>query len=513
MLRTDAPPRNLGRFGNHHAGRTMHAPFTASQSAGNPRPQTPGGPTDRGGTTSTAKLSRRAALGMLAAGAIGGCQPNATPDAATDDSPRRSNVPLRVTLVGDQHEADAIRSAWALTSEQPLDIRRVGLGGRPLDAPVDADQPKPDDGEDGGELDEAKLVENWQDAALQSDVMIIPQSLIGTLTAAEAIIEFQASLLEEYRQDYGALFPAVRNGLGNYGGRRWGVPGGAKTLALLTSDTDADAETWAEYHQRVEAIDGRAAEPLAGGWAAASYLHRCATSIDRGWMFNRSDMEPLIDEPEYVAVLQQLAETAELYRQTDVTPRAIWERMRRGELRVAIGFECPLVTVEDAAATSDGDVFDIGVSTGPVEIEGERIWFPQSTPLACISSGCRQTDASKRLVGWLSGGESVDGVRQQTNRFSQTRQAVQQNPSELQNAYTRWLSERLSTLQAVPSLTLPGGSRYYDALDQQVRRCVAGEASAKEALSAAKQDWQRITDRLGRPGQLAAWKRVLGFGG
>jgi hypothetical protein len=434
---------------------------------------------------------------MLAAAAVAGCDSNSAPDTAADDTPttRSSNVPLRVALVGDQSEADAIQSAWALTSEQPLEFQRI------------------ESTRDDAELDEANRLEPWQDIALRSDVLIVPQRLLGTLTAAEAIVEFQTGLMKEYRRDYGALFPAVRNGLGNDGGRRWGLPCGAKTLALLTIDADSDAETWAEFDRRVEAVDGRAAEPLAVGWAAASYLHRCATSIDRDWLFHRSDMEPLIDEPDYIAVLEQLAETATRYQQTELTPMGIWQRMRRGDLRVAIGFECPVLPAEDTAAETDGDVFDIGVSTGPVEIEGERIWFPPSTPLACISSGCRQTDASKRLIGWLSGGESVDAVRQQTNRFSQTRQAVQQNPSALQTAYSRWLSERLDTLQAVPSLTLPGGSHYYDALDQQVRRCVAGEVAATDALSAAKQEWQRITDKLGRPGQLAAWKRVLGFGG
>lgn len=453
-------------------------------------------------------LSRRTLLGVLAAGAFSGCQPESSSQTeGVSGGASRTDVPLRITLVGHENEAQAIRSAWTRHSEQPLEITLVHVDATAITEP--AAEPASASGQRQADL--RQTLERWQQRALRSDILVVPQSLIGTLTAADAIVGFQDDVLEDHRKAYGALFAAVENELGKYGSERWASPAGAKTFALLTIDPDAVAADWAAYDQLVVSADGEAAEPLAAGWAAACYLHRCATTIDRGWLFNRVRLEPEIDNADYVAVLEQLVETAKRYRATDLTPSDIWKQMRGGRIKVAIGYETPATSA--ATAEEDAEIFDINVSTGPVETQIDRLWFPPSTPLACISSGCRQTDASKQMTGWLSGADSAASLWRQTDRFSQTRQSLQQETSEMRGAYPRWLAERLSTLQAVPSLTLPGGWWYYEALDENVRQCLAGTLTAADAMAMTKQRWQAITDQLGRQNQMVAWKRVLGFGG
>lgn len=79
-------------------------------------------------------------------------------------------------------------------------------------------------------------------------------------------------------------------------------------------------------------------------------------------------------------------------------------------------------------------------------------------------------------------------------------------------SYARWLADRLTTRQVVPSLILPGAQRYYQALDEQIIKCIAGERSADEALADAAKQWDSITDEIGRDQQTVAWKRSLGFG-
>lgn len=463
-------------------------------------------------------LSRRATFGLLAAGVLTGSHLTGCnrDEVASNTDPTatggRSDVPLRIGLFGSAAEAEAIERAWSLSSEQPLAIEVVAS------ITAASDPSASDPSADRSTVGRDSLREHWQDLAERTDVLLISQRLIGEVVEAQAAVEFQDEVLESFQNAYGKPLPAVANGLGNYGGRPWAVPVGAKAFALLTVDPDAHAETWAEYHALVESIGGNAAEPLAAGWAAASFLHRAATTVSRGWLFDRNTMVPEITEDAYRAVLTQMAATAKRYVQPDRTPQAIWSALRSGEIRAGISYETPLSTTlpddaDPAADVSDREVFDISVSTGPMETQTERVWFPQDTPLVCISSGSRQTAASKQFAGWLSGGEQTAAIWRQTRRFSGTRRSNEADAEPRQNAYARWLLQRLQTLQVVPGLSLPGGSSYYDALDRQVRRCCRGEASAETCLAQASEQWESITERFGRNEQTIAWKRSLGFGG
>ena len=53
---------------------------------------------------------------------------------------------------------------------------------------------------------------------------------------------------------------------------------------------------------------------------------------------------------------------------------------------------------------------------------------------------------------------------------------------------------------------LPGDTEYLGALSQQLWQVAAGRASPAEALRHTAREWDAITDRLGRPAQIAAWK-------
>lgn len=75
--------------------------------------------------------------------------------------------------------------------------------------------------------------------------------------------------------------------------------------------------------------------------------------------------------------------------------------------------------------------------------------------------------------------------------------------------------EYLTTFNAAiaelfPELRIPGGFEYYDTLDVQVQKALAGEASAKDALDEAAKHWNAITDRLGRDVQKAKYQAAMG---
>jgi multiple sugar transport system substrate-binding protein len=74
-------------------------------------------------------------------------------------------------------------------------------------------------------------------------------------------------------------------------------------------------------------------------------------------------------------------------------------------------------------------------------------------------------------------------------------------------AYLDGLNQALQ--DGYPEIFIPGAAQYSDVLDLHVNRALAGEESPQEALDAAASEWDEITDRLGRDGQIAVWQQAL----
>jgi multiple sugar transport system substrate-binding protein len=64
---------------------------------------------------------------------------------------------------------------------------------------------------------------------------------------------------------------------------------------------------------------------------------------------------------------------------------------------------------------------------------------------------------------------------------------------------------------AVVDLRITGAAEYFDALDTQLARAVAGEVDAQTALDEVATNWNAITDRLGRDQQKTLYRQMLGL--
>ena len=63
----------------------------------------------------------------------------------------------------------------------------------------------------------------------------------------------------------------------------------------------------------------------------------------------------------------------------------------------------------------------------------------------------------------------------------------------------------------VGELRIPGGFEYYDSLDIQVQKALAGEISAQEALDQAAKNWKKITKSLGADKQKEMYAKAMGY--
>jgi multiple sugar transport system substrate-binding protein len=79
-----------------------------------------------------------------------------------------------------------------------------------------------------------------------------------------------------------------------------------------------------------------------------------------------------------------------------------------------------------------------------------------------------------------------------------------------------YLDAILSTINdpnAVLDLRITGNAEYMNVLDAEIVRAYAGEISPQEALDNVAQQWNDITDRLGREAQLEQYRNAVGYTG
>lgn len=76
-------------------------------------------------------------------------------------------------------------------------------------------------------------------------------------------------------------------------------------------------------------------------------------------------------------------------------------------------------------------------------------------------------------------------------------------------AYLDAITQSLANPNVVYDITIPGAGEYYQAFDEQVARAVRGELKPRQALDRAAAEWERITDRLGRPQQISYYQASL----
>jgi len=70
-------------------------------------------------------------------------------------------------------------------------------------------------------------------------------------------------------------------------------------------------------------------------------------------------------------------------------------------------------------------------------------------------------------------------------------------------------NNKLSLTNGYPELTMPGANRYNESLGTHIAQALAGQESVEEALKKTTDEWEAITDDLGRDSQITHWKAQL----
>jgi len=427
----------------------------------------------------------------LIGGVAVGCDKQSEPEPSGSTSVR-SDVPLRVLLVGSEEDASAITRGWGAVTEHPLTVETIAAT------------------RDNAE----SLAESVMASSLSHDVLIYPLMLVAELDATDSITAMADEEFQQAQAEAGDLYAALRNSAARYSGKYIGMPLGAPLPAMIAGeelpssreDGGEDTLSWEDYDRIVQQRwQGSAAEPSAPGWAGAMYLWRTASNTS--WLFHRESFEPLITGDGYVDALALMKTTHDRYEAKLQTPSEVWNAVAAGKLRGGIGF--PL-----ARNQNDGEPLLIRNIPGVDEIS--RVLLDPFSRVVSLSVNCRQSTVAKRFMHWISGGEGSVAVRNQIAGMTNIRNRISQGDGESSSNvvhYDQWLAGRLSAPVSLPTLQIRQGGFYYRTLDEQIVRVLRGEADAATALAEVASQWQAKTKEIGADKQLRAWRRAQGMRG
>lgn len=478
-------------------------------------------------------------LVILAASGLG-CNSKETPKDEEAEQTTYQIPTLKMLVIGDEGLGQRVARQWSARRDGTLEIVNQSI-----------DAFSKNDFEIGEEI----------------DIVVYPPALMGELTSRDRLLELPKDVWESDGINKVELLRHYRVSIARRGNLSQAVPLGGPNYslmyhrAILERNNLDPPETWDRLDRDLErvglwlgsddagsykSLTAKVDMPLAEGWAANTFLACVAPSVcHRGKLsivFNRRTLEPLINSQPFLDSLESL-KTISSPRSLELDPAGVFELAMSGQSTMALGWPTRSETNEEsdegggADEPGDAETDVIGIASLP----GSDQWFDQQNGVWIKRSG--SDDPRVDLIGFSGLVASVSAsCRNETTAF----EFIDWLPSKTISLLTlvesptvgpfrashlgdvgRWTGDSVSisvidqyadvvAANHQRSLTLlfpriPGNQQYLKALDSAVRACVSGEKSAKAALDEVAQEWNSITESLGRDKLIREFKMESGL--
>lgn len=372
------------------------------------------------------------------------------------------------------------------------------------------------------ELD--RFVSEAQD---QADLVIIPPRHLD-LFISQGLIQPIDPWIDTTDPWYTDILPVYRNLYMRFGDRFYGfVYDGDLHLLFYRKDLFEQLnlpfpETWEQFDDAARALAQSEALPGGTRYGTAfigrenkSYMWFAQRYASLGGSYFDEEMRPLIHGELGVKVLSDLAAL-----QQEVAPEALydWEDLNRalfaGTVPMAVQFS------DTARFSYDSEVWNsqvagrLGWGEVPGGVEGAPrggIFFGRVLVIAAQS---RQPEVAAAVAKYVTSPEvsghmitradTINDPYRYSHFAHPEHQVLFPDPAIAEELYAIMLR---SLERPVADLTIPGGWQYTQALDRAVLKVFRGEAAAEEALREAAEEWENITETLGREAQKRAYQQ------
>lgn len=388
------------------------------------------------------------------------------------------------------------------------------------------------------------------------DIILYPNVLVGELIAQDAIQPIDADQLRAAGADRNSLLRHDRTTVVQNGTQLFGASLGSPMWMMLYRQDVFEAHnltvprTWSEFRTVLEklqedgvqetdatpnALPTQVCIPQDPESLVEYFLTRAAGSILRqgrlSTYFEFDSMKALINTPPFVDALEQIVAERKLLADDLKSPEECYSRLIQGRAAIAFAWPSSQATVDNG-----GQVLSIAVAPLPTSDRSyeyrKQKWEPIDenarkvtvlTPVAgrvaSISMSTRKLRTAQRWISWLT---TAEANREFSNQFPDTL-LVQYR--QLEQPYL-WVNEQLpreaaeqmaDTLRVyhdeantMVSLNLPGRSKYVAILSDALVSALNGQATAQVALDSAAQQWDALTEKLGKEKQRKIFQGGIG---
>lgn len=453
-------------------------------------------------------------VGVLAAAT--GCRTEQPP--TTTPAPAEEK-PLRVLLVDAPGAyAEKLRRFWLAQTDAPFELRSITA-------------------------DEAAEAKRFK-----ADVIVYPSRLLGSLASNERIAPLARSVVEGEALHAGDLLRHARTTEVVWGSQTMAVCLGTQTYKLLyRADVFAELNLtppgdWAEYRAVFEKIIAakqswsHVYEPLADS-PEQTLLARAAAYVrnrsDFGGLFDLKTMQPLVGAAPYVKALDELVEVHKLAGASERrSAQEAVARLLAGDAALVWGVPSSAVAANEtmladkiaiAPLPGSGEFYDFRAQKWISRGENEEPRVPlvgSSGVLASVTTEARRPKAAEGFLAWLSAGENSIEVAASHTSAAPFRKSHLDQPrawlppwfsADASQQYVAATRSEHDQATVLLSPRLPGESEYRAALRTAVEQTLSGEHNAVDALAAAAESFNTITDRLDRAAQRLSYQRSLGL--
>jgi multiple sugar transport system substrate-binding protein len=302
-----------------------------------------------------------------------------------------------------------------------------------------------------------------------------------------------------------------------YKGRRYSMGADNDTFSMFYRKDLAPGDvpqTWEEFDQWV-ADHHRPDEGIRGLHMYAeryfAYTGWAARFTSKGGAFFDDNMDPLVVSDEGVAALEEQKRLVDSVMWPDAVSgdwTAAYSRFPEGSVFCAWAWPSLGQFAEDPQTSKVAGK----VSAMPIPGTMNGGQLVRAVPHVVgwsfsISRYGKAPEAAYAFVQWFCGPKTgLDAIN-----HTGTLDPYRRSWYETQEMKKRYGEELLGVLlemtpQAFPDISLRGANQYLDNLNLNLQQGFSGQKSPEQALQAAADEWQKITDRLGRGTQIEAWR-------
>lgn len=381
------------------------------------------------------------------------------------------------------------------------------------------------------------------------DLVIYPPQFLGELAELNKILPVPREHWnsEDFNKD--ELLKHFRTTIARFANQPWAVPLGGSNFCLVGNRSQLETakvsfpEMWADLPGLLKQLSSSTGKevkldaPMAPGWAAKVFLARVAPRIRTkgrlSTVFERKTMKPVIHELGFVEALEDLKSVVS-GRSLEQTPESLFELALKGESTLAMSWPMELTNEELGEAESELISFGLlpGVSewldpslnvlkkrTEDEETNVELVGFDGL--VASVTATCSNEYDAWDFLKWLPSktislvvmaGSNNSGPFRASHLGDASRWTGGSISLDVADEYADVVSANHNRAINLMFPRIRSQHRYMNVLDQAVIKYVRGEEdSAQKVLEGVRDQWETITEEIGRNRQIRALKNEAGI--